>query len=77
MERLSNISPFLEGRKSPSEEQRKKIAWQRQQQKQEEREQLLRELYLMGEFYPQKILQEKNHDRISQSKQINQTDLLF
>ncbi|PSO49806.1 MAG: hypothetical protein BRC33_05465 [Cyanobacteria bacterium SW_9_44_58] len=76
MEQLSNINPFIEGRKPPSDEQRKKIAWQRQKQQREEREQLLRELNLMGESYPQKILQETKLPS-NLLIRINQSGLLF
>jgi hypothetical protein len=76
MEHLSNIDPFIEGRKSPSDEERKKISWQRYKQQREEREQLLRELDLMGESHPQKILQGKKLPS-NLLIRINKSGLLF
>jgi len=56
MEPLSQINPFLEGRTPPPINQRKGLYWQKKQQQREQRDQQIREFYLMGERYPEKIL---------------------
>jgi hypothetical protein len=57
MEHLTQINPFVEGRKAPSQEERKRLSWQKKQEQQEQREQQLRHLYFMGETHPKKILE--------------------
>lgn len=56
MENISQINPLAEGRKPPSLAERKQILWQKKREKREKEQQLINELYYLGELHPKKIL---------------------